>query len=44
MNRAEYAINKPILREANIRFKDHSVGAKSQAASQADARSVQSKN
>ena len=25
MNRAEFAINKPILREANMKFKDQSV-------------------
>jgi len=30
MNRAEYAINKPILREANTKFKDHSEAPLSQ--------------
>jgi hypothetical protein len=41
MNRAEYAMNKPILREANTKFKDHSEAPGSQAGSQVDARSVQ---
>lgn len=40
MNRAEFAINKPILREANMKFKDQSVGV----GSQADAASVQNEN
>jgi hypothetical protein len=37
MNRAEFAINKPILREANMKFKDHSVAPMSNN----DDRSVQ---
>lgn len=44
MNRAEYALNKPILREANTKLKNQSEAPMSQAASQVDAKSVNAYN